>query len=252
MARIEKNASVEKKLQEVKGDVLREVKLRNRRRHPWLTCSLIALFLLASFFVWIVWLVAATGLVQIPLFTQLAYQSPEPVRSVEAGAPVEVLLQERFTTLLTQRLYEGEGTLENRAIELSIPEASLTASARTLLAQTDVPTIDPAQVQVVIDPSVGIELYAPVRESSLGTAVTVNFSLEATEGNVAITPTSVEIGSLGIPAFVLTGFFQPLIEQQLRGINEELSGYAQIDAIGITEGALMISGEIAVELQEAS
>ena len=251
MARIEKNASVEKQIQEVKGDVIKEVKQRNRQRRPWITCSLIALFLIASFFIWIGWLIAATGLVDVPVFTRFAYQQPIPIHEVEAGTTVEAMVQERFATILTDRLYEGGGTIDDRTIELLIPDGSLTTSTRNLLEETNVPMIDAASLQVAVDSEVGIEIFAPLADSSLGTAVVIRFDIQAIDGNIVVAPTSVELGSLSIPAFVLVNIFEPLIAEQLGGINNELSGYASVGSISMEQGALRVNGEIAVEIQEA-
>jgi len=251
MARIEKNASVEKQLQEVKGDVLKEVKMANRAHRPWVTCSLIALFIFASFFIWITWIIAATGLVEVPLFTRFAYQSPTPIHEVQPGVSVETLMQENFSTLLTQRLYEGGGVIQDTVIELPIPEGSLTTSIRSLLEETDVPFIDTNGIQVAIGPEFGIEVFAPLADSALGTAAVIRFDLSAVDGNIVITPKTIELGSLSIPAFILTSFFEPLIKEELNGLNNQLSGYASVDSISMEQGELILSGEISVEIQNA-
>jgi hypothetical protein len=251
MARIEKNASVEKQLQEVRGDVLKEVKMRNRSHRPWITCSIISLFLIASFFIWVGWIIAATGLVEVPVFTRFAYQTPVPAHEVQAGTSVETLIQETFSTLLTERLYEGGGTIEDTVIDLSIPEESLTTSIRNLLEETDVPFVDPGGVQVAVGPEFGIEVFAPVMDSDLGTAMIVQFDLMAVDGNIVISPKTVDLGSLSIPAFILTGLFELLIKKELIGLNDRLSGYASVDSITTEQGELILSGEISVEIQDA-
>ena len=91
MARIEKQASLEKQIQDVKP------------RKPWFACLMIffAVFLIGAGF--LAWTVASTGLVSIPVFTRFAYTQPVPVREVAPGVPVETVLREQIATSLIQR-----------------------------------------------------------------------------------------------------------------------------------------------------
>ncbi|KKW32189.1 MAG: hypothetical protein UY76_C0037G0002 [Candidatus Uhrbacteria bacterium GW2011_GWA2_52_8d] len=162
MVRVEKNAGLESRLDNVKGEVVREVRRRTRTSRPWLTCSLLLLFVLVGVGVWVAWFVAATGLLHVPVFTSLAYEAPAPIRGVTPGVPVETVLEETFTSTLTRRLYEGGGTLTNRSIQVQIQEASLTASLRSFLEEEGLEWIDSAGVQMAVEPGVGIELFVPL------------------------------------------------------------------------------------------
>lgn len=249
MTRVEKEAGIEKRLEEVKSQMSSEVRRRTRRSRPWLTCSLILLITLLGVCVWAVWTVAATGLWRIPLFTTLAYDIPSPTRDVTPGVPAETVVEETFSTTLTRRLYEGGGTLTNRSIEVTLSESSLTASLRSFLEDADLDWVDASHTQLVVDPEVGVELFVPFTDSELGTAATLAFAIEASDGNLIVTPTEVRVGSAKVPGFLIATFFKPFLASELAKLNTTMVGYATISTIEILPRELVIMGELAVEVE---
>lgn len=249
MARVEKNAGIEQRLADMKGEVVDEVKRRTRRSRPWLTCSLILLVVLVGVCVWGLWTVAATGLVRVPVFTDLAYEIPEPTRPVTPGVPAETIMSEAFTSTLTRRLYEGGGTLSNRSISVEIEETSLTASWRSFLEEGDFDWIDASGAQVVVDPEVGVELFVPLLSSDLGTAATLTFDLRAQDGNLVVTPTKIQVGKAKIPDVLIAVFLKPLLEAELAKLNAAMVGYAKISTIEILPRVISVSGELSVEVE---
>ena len=250
MTRVEKDKKVNEgeKVREREG----KKKPHKRRAKPWLTCSLFLLLVVLGVLVWGVWIVAATGLVRIPAFTPLAYEQPQPTREVSSGVPVETVLQETFTSTLTRRLYEGGGVLQNRSIEAVVSEASLTASIRTLAEESDFTWLDASRLQVVVDPEVGIEVFIPVTElvSDLDTALVFTFDIQATDGVIEVTPTSVDVGSVQVPNFVIATVLKPVLERELARVNTVVVGYARISQIEIHFGELLVNGELSVKIQE--
>jgi energy-coupling factor transporter transmembrane protein EcfT len=254
MARIEKQAQLEKKIVDVKEDVVKEVRRRTRQKRPWFTCSLIVLFVIVGLLIWGTWIVAATGLVHIPVFTSLAYELPEPTRSVSPGVPAQTVLQETFSSTLTRRLYEGGGSLENRSLSVTLSEQSLTASLRSLMEESNIEWLDGSKAQVVIDPEIGIELFVPFSQTrnDLGTAVTARFVLSVTQGQLVVTPTHVQVGLATIPDLFIATFLKPFLEAELASLNMIVIGYAQISDINIYERELVVTGELSVEVQGES
>ena len=251
MVRVEKNAGLESRLDDVKGEVVAEVRRRTRTSRPWLTCSLLLLAVLVGVGVWAAWFVAATGLLHVPVFTSLAYEAPAPIREVTPGVPVETVLNETFTSTLTRRLYEGGGTLTSRSIEVQIQEASLTASLRSFLEESGLEWIDSAGVQIVVEPGVGIELFVPltIESQEPGVAGIITFDLTAVEGNLVVTPTSVKIGAAKIPDLLIAAFLKPFLEAELAKLNTAMVGYAQISTIDLLQREISITGELSVEIQ---
>ncbi|MCR4314224.1 MAG: hypothetical protein NUV84_03190, partial [Candidatus Uhrbacteria bacterium] len=251
MTRMEKQAGIEKRLDEVKTEMTSEIRRRTRRSHPWLTCSLILLAVLVGVCVWGLWITAATGLVRVPVFTYLAYEVPVPTRSVTPGVPVEAVLKQAFTSTLTRRLYEGGGTLSNRLMSVQLEESSLTASWRSLLEEGNLDWIDVSGSGVVVDPDVGVEVFVPILGSELKTAITFTFDLSAQEGNLVVTPTKIQVGKARIPNFLIVLFLKPLLEAELAKLNAAMIGYTKISTIEIFPRAVSISGELSVEIENA-
>jgi len=158
MARIEKNAGLEEKLNEVKQDV-KEVKKVSTGRKPWFFCAMFLLLVAVVVLFMFTWTVAATGLVNIPVFTSLAYDAPQPLHTVTPGVPVETVLEEKIISTITQRLYEGGGDIVDQRIQATITEESLTASLRSIVEDSGVDWFGTSRLQVAIDPKVGVEVY---------------------------------------------------------------------------------------------
>jgi hypothetical protein len=249
MTRVEKQSSVKEQIHEMKGVVVDEVRKSQRRRRPWLTCSVILLLLLSGFFVWLGWAVASTGLIEIPLLTSLAYDPPAPIRIVEPGSPIETVAQEVFTSTLTSRLQSGSGELLDRSMTLTLSESSLTATVQSLIEESGIGWIDSSLAQVVLDPSVGVELFAPLRNNPRGSAITLLADVGVQDGNVTITPTQAQIGDLTLPS-VLLSLLNSLVQEQLESLNTSLRGYANLTSVSMTEGTVALVGELSVEIRE--
>lgn len=182
------------------------------------------------------------------MFTAVAYDVPAPTRDVTPGVPAETVVDEAFSTTLARRLYEGGGELSNRSIELTLSEASLTASMRSFLEGSDLDWIDPTRTQLVVDPKVGVELFVPFL-SELETAATLTFDISSSGGNLVVTPKDVHIGSAKVPSFLIATFLKPFLEAELEQLNASMVGYATISTIQLLPRELVIEGELAVEVE---
>lgn len=251
MARVEKEAGLESRLDQVKGEMVREVRKRTRPSRPWLSCFLVFLFLIVGFGLWVAWMVAGTGLVRVPVFTALAYESPNPFRPVTPGVPAEVIWDEAFTSTLTRRLYESGGELGNRTFEVQLSEGSLTSSFRSFMEESGSTWIRGSGAQIAVEPDVGIELFVPLDESvGLGTTgVVATFHLDTVDGGFVVDPTSVVVGSTRIPNFMVALFLSPFLESELSKLNAAMLGYARVTQIDILPRELSVSAEFTVELK---
>lgn len=252
MARVEKYKEADKVDEVEKGRERGRRDETYRKSKPWLTCSLVGLVVVLGVLVWGVWIVAATGLVRVPVFTDLAYEEPQPTREVSSGVPVETVLQETFTSTRTRRLYEGSGALQNRSIEAVVSEESLTASIRTLAEESDFTWLNASDIQIVIDPEVGMEVFTPLDASvsELHTAIITRFHVQANDGVIEVTPTSVMVGDLNLPKFVVATFLKPILGRELAKMNQLVVGYARISEIEIGSGQVAIKGELSVEIEQ--
>ncbi len=247
MARVEKQAHAEKQIKQVREEVVKEVKKNRKRPSALFSCSIIFFAVLAGFICWGIWMVSATGMVTIPVFTQLAYKTPQPVRIVEPGVPVEVVMDEVIKTDLLKRLQQSEGGLDDRSIDFSMNEASLTASLRSLLEVANAPQIDPSNLQVAIEPS-GYELFLPIKDNPLETAAIIYFETKAEEGVMTIEIDKVKLGNLKVPNIIVTSMFKPMIQSQLGEINSQIASYVSLNEINLSSGGVQFTGVYSVEV----
>lgn len=249
MTRVEKQTSVAQQLEGMKKEVVREVRQHNRKRRPLLTCSLLILLLIVSVCVWVGWLLAATGLVEVPLLTSLAYDAPKPIHPVEAGTPVEVFVEEQLKSEITSRLQSGSGELQDRSVSLVISEEAFTATLRSFVEESGIALLDGSETQLALDPNIGAELFVPLKNNPRASAVIVTMEVGVVDGDITITPTHLRVGSLELPRFVVTKLLNPLLQQEVVKLNDGLTGYADIDSVVGTAGEMTLTGRLSVEIQ---
>ena len=219
MPRIEKQASLEKQIEDVKKNIVQEMEPQKKSRKPWFTC--------------------------------FAYTQPAPLREVTPGVPVETVLREQMTTSFLQRFREGGRLLPspNQMLEVSVSEASLTATLRSKLEESPLEGLDISALQVVLEPDLGVEVFIPVEESDLQTAVILFFDVIVKDGAIAVIPKDVFVGSAHLPSFLVNMFLTSLLEQRLAQLNKIVVGYTKISSIDIFSGELLIKGTLSVEWQ---
>lgn len=249
MARVEKQADMRKQLEDVKGEVVKQVKSSTRKRKPWLGCGVLVVVAILGLILWIGWAIASTGLVSMPVLSALAFKQPEPTRVVEPGVSAETYMEEWFTTMLTTRLVQGGGIIQDRSFSIELPETVLTASLRNLLAGSQMQMIQHEGVQLLIEPEQTMELFVPLEVNGNTTAAKIELTLDVTNGAVAVQPEEIQLGSYRVPTFVVTAFLLPTIERELQDMNAQLGGYVEITTLSTQQGELLLGGELIAEVE---
>lgn len=185
--------------------------------------------------------VAATGLVRIPLMSSLAFRAIEPVRVVEASSEDLSLW---FTGALRQESLRQArlGTL-NRNVAFTIPEAILTGVVRSVGSTVDVSDvpIDFSRVQVaVVEES--LEVFLPLKETE--TAVLVRVEPQLVDETVSWDIQSVRVGRIRIPQSVVDRLLKNSVEIGTSDLVESLGGVMQVRGISVSEEGLKIEGEL--------
>jgi hypothetical protein len=247
MSRIEKGSETKEEIQQMKGEVIKEISSR-RQRKPWCACSIIFLMIIFGLLTAGVWAVAATGLVTIPGFTSFAYQTPEPERVVIAGIPIETIINQQAQTTLTERLQAGGGKLDKTSVVFSLDEQSLTASLRTLLEESGETIINPSGAQVTVSKEKGFTFFLPIENSVNRTVFQISVIARMREGTLELTPKSFAAGSLHIPNALTAFFLQPFIYGKLSDLNAVLGSYMEIKEITYEDGKAVVTGNFSVKI----
>lgn len=230
MARVDKLTGVQEQMTAMRGEVLDTVRVHTRaarrKRIMWLvTLILVVCGALAAAVV-----VARTGLVRIPGISALVYQEPVPERVVVSGAPIESIA----STALTNALVTGA-----TSVSVSLPEASLTQSFRTILSNAQVTWVDAARAQVLVHEE-GMDVWLPL--SGTESVMMARLVPHVKNGQLSITLSSVSVGAVGLPSSVIDAVVRPALEASLADFNAAYAQYAQIDSVETHEGILLLVG----------
>lgn len=235
----------------MKGEVIKEISA-GRKGKPWLACSFIFVLLLVSLVGAAAWGVAATGLIEVPGVSPLAYREPRPERIVEPGVPVERLVDEQVKATLAKRLQDGGGQLKDRSIELRLTERSLTASLRSLLEENQDANIDTSRVQVSVDPEIGFTFFLPIKGTTRETALQISVLPTLTDGVLELHPQGFRVGTLPVPNGLTAFFLRPFIHDKMTALNDMLGSFVEVERIEFGEGEATVYGHLAVEIREVT
>lgn len=253
MTRVEKNSGLQQTVGELKQEVIKVEKAETRGRGGWPGKRGCCVFVLLVFLVAagaITCGLAASGLITVPVISPMVYEIPAPSHVVVAGPPLEAYISETFGSILTDRLQSGSGSLSDREVEIFLPEASITTSFRAILEDNNFGLIDAAAAQVAIDKNQGVEIFLPLAGQTNGNAARLLLTLGTKDGRAVLNDAQVKIGSLTIPFFVTDIILEPIVNQGLNYLNQEIGRYASLEKIEPLAGALEVSGTLTVEIMK--
>lgn len=239
MARIEKDVPIKQELDAVKGDVLKAVKKGSKSGNPLVTCLVLVLGAFVLFLGWFVWSVASTGLVSIPLFSSLAYRIPEPSHVVEAGTPLETLMQTELASVLSQAVLEGR---ETGSISIDIPESALTASIRGAVSDAAEEQFTASRVQVAVLEDRGLEVFLPLANNDNQSAFTFRVKIGVEEDGLHAELQDVRLGRFRLPDWMTNAFIQPIVDSAVSEMNAQLETYATVEDITYHDGFVTLKG----------
>ena len=194
------------------------------------------------------WVVASTGFIKVPVFTSFAYERPVPVRYVEPGTPIGVVVDEAVKTILTKRLQAGNGILNDSSVTVVLKEEYFTSTFKTMLEQSSIGLFDQVKAQVAILEDGEIELFIPFKDSKLGSAVTVVLDMHVLDKKINVEYKEMRTGSLKMPKWLSALVLQPFVDTYVPVLNNALSKYTYIDNIEYKTGEMVLTGTLDVEI----
>ncbi len=187
----------------------------------------------------IFWGVSLTLLCSAAIFLFLAiHRADTPDHLVAAGVPVEETVPSQISAQIARR---------TDAITLTLEESSLTASARQMIEKTGATIVDIEQTQVAVIAGSEVEFYLPLVQDAPAAGVTIAVKPVIEEGGLQFKLTRLSVGSLPLPRWLFTWSLQAVITQATAPFNEAIRPYAQLTAVELSEGSLVIQGTLIVE-----
>lgn len=234
---------------EKEDEVIESFQEHDSRSRGTFSCCL---FLLVVFFCiigFVVWQIAASGLVSVPVVSSFAYHEVKPTRVVSKGESVESVAETYFKTTLNERLIKGQGTLTDRSVHVSFSEAALTGSLQKAVQKSALSWIDFSRAQIVVLPNELFEFYVPVQYGGQTTTFTAHFSLQSDAGIFKLDLKDVKIGSSFLPSFLFAYTLQPFVNRELSSLNQALSTYMHVDSLKTEEGIVNVIGSFTVSVK---
>ncbi|MFA5413785.1 MAG: hypothetical protein WC348_04620 [Patescibacteria group bacterium] len=232
---IQKVDEKEKLKDEIRGEVISEMK--NKKRRKFFTCCFLKLLIVVLILGGITAVIAKTGLVDIPVFSKLFYKTPSPERMVSVNPDEE----KKFEDVLAQKLEEQIGSKAEgqQEVALEFNEEELTSFIKSLESTNDYPFTN-AQVSVTPE---AIEIFGQLKDLNQ-TFLTVALKPEITDGNLKITFEKIKIGNLSLPAVLGNLLVNRLLKDQISSAEDVISKNGTLESIDLLDGKIIFHGEI--------
>jgi len=208
-------------------------------------CFSCAMFCLLVGFVamtWVLWTVASTGLVRVPLFSLMAFKEPVPTRVVE---PVKKDLSTWFQeTLVSESVRQARLGIISRDVTFVIPEETLTGLVRTVetsVAIQDVPVdFSTAQIATIDD---HLEVFLPILGTSTAITVSVVPIFDEVVG-LELNIEALKIGSFRVPKILLNTMVKQVVRLGVGEVATLLESTMTLKELSVTSEGLTVKGEL--------
>lgn len=208
---------------------------RRKKRRPVrfrlrLTCLILFLFVLFSFSLLALAVVAKTGIKEIPLLSKLFYQIPQPTKTIKI-TPEDIVVFGRGL----ETKAEGELTF------LAISEKELTFMLKKILTEGDNAYFSDNLQAVIADEQIEIFglLLKPVKIN-----VTLKIKPEIKENHLNFKIKEVKLGNLSLPPTMAEGLKNIFFADKLKGLNENIKNFGEIEKLEFFPGKLTIFGKL--------
>jgi len=235
---IEKVDQKEKLKEEIRGEVVSEMKKKKHKK--FFTCCLLELIIVILILGGITAMVAKTGLVEIPVFSKLFYSAPSPEKIVSTNSAEGKNFEDILGQKLEQQIESGkksETDSQKVEVALEFTEEELTGFLKDMEAAENYPFSD-SQVSISAD---GIEIFGQLKELNK-TFLTVVLKPEVTDNNLKISFTKIKVGNLSLPDALGNFLVDSLLKDQIKSAQETISQNGKLESIDFSDGKIVFRG----------
>ncbi|MFH1405022.1 MAG: hypothetical protein ABIH21_02905 [Patescibacteria group bacterium] len=208
------------------------VKKSKKKKKASIGCFVIFLIIIILIFGFSAWTLAASGMVNVPGFSSLAFKSPEPTRIVVPGT----LLEKEIEAAVNANLF-------SKKVSIDLSEESITASLQKGLKDFEQDFIISENAQIVVT-NEGLELFLPIANSKQDSAVVARLFIYPTDGVFAVEIKEVRFGSLRIPKIIIDKSITPLLQKGVDSLNEAFAKTAEVESVTFSNGFVTLSGQL--------
>jgi hypothetical protein len=209
----------------------------NRKLFGCFSCSISLLFIFLFFALFGAYILAKSGLKEVPLFSKWFYQEPQPAYLVEVdkniGTDIWSIIKKNASTeaLLQQKN-------ENIKFTFDLSDAQLTQLVREKINEEASlkKKIDFFQIAVLPD---NLEVFIQTKEPKQ-LYVILNILPKVKDGKINFEVNKFRLGNLSLPNFLGNYTFVYLTEISLNNVLNLVSKIGQIEQIGLDQGVVTV------------
>jgi len=213
----------------------RRRKPRRRRKKGSVkkTCCLLFLILIILLAVIVTAVIAKTGIVEIPIFSQLFYQLPQPTRQIEISDSTNSAVLGLNLESASKNLVTVEITEENLT---SLFRQELSGKKDSLFAEN---------VQAVITTE-GVE-FSGLLIKPISVNIILKLKPELVDHKLDFKLIQAKIGDLSIPPAFANQLVDKFLQDKIEEVNQSLNKVGQIQDVELLNGKLIVSCQLDLE-----
>jgi hypothetical protein len=198
-------------------------------------CLVVFLIIIAVLIGWVLMLVAKTGFVDIPLFTDWFYQEPKPIHEVVIK-PGEQLTMDQQALRTTQAMQVGQAVVfTDKELTLLVQDSikQLNQTGNKLTIESGQIAIEPEEAELFVKLATPVSGY-----------LAIGFIPQLENRNLIFVPKKVKIGDLNVPVVVAKIIFDQVINSELKNSLKDLP--LNLKAVRLETGKMLIDFEVDV------
>lgn len=249
MTRVETSApSTEKLTKEIKHQIDVDLKKVRRRRKILRIggCLIVVLVLGGGLFFTGAWMMAASGLYNVPIISAWAFHTPEPLHEVKLGEGVkeENALDQMRTEInnLINTQYAGQVQVSEANVVLD--EELLTSFlVQNISDVSETRSVEIIKSQIAIEPE-GMEIFLHMIWREQPIYISVVAVPRVIENDIKLDIISAHLGNLPLPTWVVGHVINVFFGSAMNILQIPMVGFINIESIDLIYGKLRLNGEI--------
>ncbi len=201
------------------------------------TCLLIILFLLLVLLGFGSYVLAKSGLRQVPVFTAYFYHEPKPLYLVTAQKADENSIIKRLASLVSNEALKQKKT-DNIAVDFDLSEAELTGLLNNQLVKNDQFKSDIEFWQIAVKSDL-VEFFMKSKNPK-NVIITLHAKPEVDDGKLKFKVIDFKLGDLRLPGFIGSILIENLGTNALNSLLNSVSLLGQIQEINLAQGKVII------------
>lgn len=241
---------MQQELKKTKADLSAEIKRDTKNGHPILTCLVVGIVIILLIAGAVAYSVSRTGLVRVPVFTDMFFEAPQPSRVIaEESETVEDYVTQELANLISERAMAAGGPNFDRFVSIDITEAAFTATLRQAIERDEAGYFIVERSQNVFSEELGQEIYLPLANSDLGNAMLIY--LEPSVNGDHLLEVKIKeftIGNFKVPYLLLDATLSKPLDIAVGELNKEIGRYAELESVTVSDGIMNITGNITADV----